>query len=174
MRPFLAILLVAALNLTACTSTRLTTAPVEVDGMANSVLAGDLLIGSQPSKEALIQLAGEGYGVILSARSEGEVEWDEKALVDSLGMKFIRIPMPSPVNEITDRQVELFDDVMNGADGPVVLHCGSGNRVSGLWAVWLVEKEGLKPKMAINLAEKTGLTSVRALVIKRLGLPPEE
>ncbi len=142
--------------------------------MENSVLAGDLLIGSQPSAEALSHFADEGYRVILSTRGEGELQWDEKAVVDSLGMQFISIPMPGPVTEITDEQIELFDDVINSADGPVVLHCGSGNRVSGLWAVWLVEKEGMKPSTAIGLAEKTGMKGIRAVVLQRLGLPPEE
>jgi len=174
MKPSLTILLVASLNLTACTASKLTTTPVDVDGMENSVLAGELLIGSQPSVAALSQFANEGYRVIVSTRGETELQWDEKAIVDSLGMQFVKIPMPGPVAEITDEQIERFDYAMNRGNGAVVLHCASGNRASGLWAVWLVEKEGLAPQKALDLAEKTGMKSIRALVLRRLGLPPEE
>lgn len=172
MRKYQAIALIAVLLAAACSEKKIVITPVEVDGMNNSVLAGDMLIGGQPSIDALRHLAGDGYQVILSTRGEGEVPWDEKAVVDSLGMRFVTIPMPSPVNEITDLQVELFDDVMTGSEGRVVLHCGSGNRASGLWAVWLVEKEGVAPEVAIKLAEQTGMKGVRAVVERRLGIEP--
>ncbi len=173
MRTFLTILVVGLVTLTACTGSKLTTSPIEVDGMNNSVLVGDLLIGGQPSVAALSYLADEGYEVILSTRGETELSWDEKAVVDSLGMRFVSIPMPNPVTGITDEQVDLFAEFMNGDHGRVVLHCGSGNRMSGLWAVWLVEKEGLSPEEALDLAERTGMKGVRPVVEQRLGIEPE-
>ena len=173
MRTFLTILVVGLVTLTACTGSKLTTSPIEVDGMNNSVLVGDLLIGSQPSVAALSHLADEGYEVILSTRGETELSWDEKAVVDSLGMRFVSIPMPNPVTGITDEQVDLFAEFMSGDHGRVVLHCGSGNRMSGLWAVWLVEKEGLSPEEALDLAERTGMKGVRPVVEQRLGIEPE-
>ncbi|GMQ82880.1 MAG: hypothetical protein BMS9Abin05_2346 [Rhodothermia bacterium] len=174
MRLFLKILLAGLVTLTACTGSKLTTSPIEIDGMNNSVLVGDHLIGGQPSVEALSYLADEGYEVVLSTRAETELSWDERAVVESLGMRFVNIPIPNPVTGITDEQVDLFDEFMKGDHGRAVLHCGSGNRMSGLWAVWLVEREGLSPEEALDLAEQTGMKGIRPFVERRLGIEPEE
>jgi protein tyrosine phosphatase (PTP) superfamily phosphohydrolase (DUF442 family) len=107
---------------------------------------------------------------VLSTRGESELNWDEARIVDSLGMSFVSIPMPGPVTEITDEQVLRFDEFMASAQKPVVLHCGSGNRVAGLWAVWLVEHKKVPPEKALELAAKTGMTGVRKVVERRLGL----
>jgi uncharacterized protein (TIGR01244 family) len=144
--------------------------PCQIEGMRSCAKTGDILIGSQPSEAALETLAAQGYKTIVSTRAEGEIDWDERAKVDSLGMTFVRIPMPSPVTEITDDQVALLDDVLSGGVGPVVLHCGSGNRVSGLWAAWLVADHGLAPTEALRLATLAGMGSVRPVVERRLGV----
>ncbi len=143
---------------------------VKVEGMRNKVQIGDLLFGSQPSEEALAQLAAQGYKTVLSTRGESELSWDEKAKVESLGMTFVNIPMDHPVTKITDEQVNRFAELMENRERPMVLHCGSGNRVAGLWAVWLVEHENVEPMEALQQAEQAGMTSTRNVVGKRLGL----
>ena len=172
-RPFLFLLIVAGF-LSACAGTEITTMPVDVDGMNNSVVvSGDMLIGGQPTEAALINLADEGYTTVITARGDGEISWDEKAFVDSLGMRYVSIPMPGPDYAITDEHIARFDDVIRTSDGPIVFHCGSGNRAAGLWGAWLVEKEGLSPEKALELAEKAGMTRVRPVVERRLGVVPE-
>lgn len=145
-------------------------AHVKIEGMRNEVQIGDLLFGSQPSEEALAQLAAQGYKTVLSTRTESELSWDEKAKVESLGMTFVRIPMENPVTKITDEEVNNFAELMKTGERPMVLHCGSGNRVAGLWAVWLVEHENVEPTEALQQAEQAGMTSTRNVVGKRLGL----
>lgn len=142
--------------------------------MNNSVLIGDLMIGGQPSPEAFRKLASDGYTTVINARGEGEIDWDEKGLLDSLGLQYVTIPMPGPVDEITDEQIDRFDEIMRMSDGPIVFHCGSGNRASGLWAAWLVEKKGIAPKEALDLAVLAGMTGVRPAVELRLGIEPGE
>lgn len=144
--------------------------PCEIDGVRNCVLADDLLIAGQPSEEGLQRLAELGYTTIISTRGAGEVDWDERAAVEGLGMAFVNIPMNNPVTEITDEQVAALAEALANADGPTVLHCGSGNRASGLWAAWLVEREGVAPEVALRLAEQTGMTGVRAVTEQRLGV----
>jgi uncharacterized protein (TIGR01244 family) len=145
-------------------------AHVKIEGIRNQVQIGDLLFGGQPSEEALAQLAAQGYKTVLSARTEPELRWDEKAKVESLGMTFVRIPMENPVTKITDEQVNNFAGLMENGERPMVLHCGSGNRVAGLWAVWLVEHKNVEPTEALRQAEEAGMTSIRNVVGKRLGL----
>lgn len=143
--------------------------PQEVSGMQNAALTGDLLIGGQPTEEALEYLAREGYRDVVSVRSEGEIDWDEESRVEALGMSFHRIEMSNPVNEITDDEVAAFAQFMDERDGPVLLHCGSGNRAAGLWAVWLIEHEEIDPADAIRLATSAGMReSMKAVVERRV------
>ena len=141
---------------------------ISIEGMANAVQVGDILIGGQPSKVTLEQLAERGYGTVLSTCGQSEVSWDEKAKVESLGMNFVSIAMAKPVEEIADVQVKHFAEIMEHAERPLLLHCSSGNRISGLWALWLIENQNMSPKKALGLAEQTGMKGIRTVVEKRL------
>lgn len=141
---------------------------ISVEGMANAVQVGDILIGSQPSRATLDQLAERGYRTVLSSRGQSEVNWDEKTEVESLGMNFVSIAMEKPVEEITDGQVKRFAEIMKHAERPLLLHCGSGNRISGLWALWLIENQNMAPQKALGLAKQTGMKGIRTVVEKRL------
>lgn len=142
--------------------------PITVTGMQNTARAGDLLFGGQPSQAALRALAAEGYKTILTTRGANELGWDEGALADSLGLRFMSIPMNKPVNAISEEQVAAFADLMQSGERPMVLHCSSGNRVAGLWAVWLAKHRGLSPDEALRLGEMAGMTRIRPVVEARL------
>jgi protein tyrosine phosphatase (PTP) superfamily phosphohydrolase (DUF442 family) len=143
--------------------------PCAVAGLANCRRSGDLTFGAQPTPEALRALAAQGYGTVVTTRGEGELDWDERALVESLGMRFVQIPMQNPVVAITDQQVAQLDSVLAGATGRTLLHCSSGNRVAGLYGVWLAERRGLDDRTAVEVAEQAGMTRVRPVVEARLG-----
>lgn len=146
----------------------------EIEGIENCRKVGDdLLFGGQPSQDALRALAKQGYKTVVSARGKGELDWDEQALVDSLGMKFVQIPMAYPIETIHDEWVEQLDQVMTGAERPILMHCSSGNRIAGLWAVWLAEKKGVTPEEAMGLGTEAGMTRIEPVVAKRLGRPTE-
>jgi protein tyrosine phosphatase (PTP) superfamily phosphohydrolase (DUF442 family) len=165
-------LVLAAAALTACGGReRITVAdPVacDVPGLENCRRTGDLMFASQPSPATLQYLKRQGFTTVVSTRGVAEVNWDERALVESLGMRFVQIPMENPVSGITDAQIAALDTVLTTQRGPIVLHCGSGNRVAGLWGAWLSERQGLKPADALRLAELAGMTRVRPVVEQRL------
>jgi uncharacterized protein (TIGR01244 family) len=135
--------------------------------MKLSVRLGDLLFGSQPTPETLEELAKMGFKTILNTRGENELKWDEKAKVESLGMRYVSIPMPYPIAEIKDEWVEQLDNLLATGERPLVLHCSSGNRIAGLWAVWLNERQGRKQEEALEIADRLGMTRIRPLVEKR-------
>ncbi|RMF21825.1 MAG: hypothetical protein D6760_08635 [Deltaproteobacteria bacterium] len=139
-----------------------------IAGVPNAVQVGNVVISGQPSAEALGLLKMQGYKTVVSTRAPGELNWDEAAEAAKAGLKFISIPMPSPVTEISDEQVAKLAEAMEKAERPMLLHCGSGNRIAGLWAVYLAEHEGVPADRALALAEKAGMRSVRAAVEKRL------
>lgn len=140
-----------------------------LEGVPNAVRVGDLLFGGQPTPAALLDLSRQGYKTVLSTRGVDEISWDEKALVESLGMRFASIPMPYPIEAITDAEVSAFADLMKTAPRPMVVHCGSGNRIAGLWAVWLAEREGVAPAQALDYGAQAGMTRIRPVVEKRIG-----
>jgi uncharacterized protein (TIGR01244 family) len=136
--------------------------------MNNAVVVGDdLMIGGQPSEVSLRALAEDGYATILSVRAEGEVDWNESRRVEELGMSFHRIEMSNPVNEITDEQVAAFAGFMDEREGPALLHCGSGNRVAGLWASWLIQYQGVDTDEALRLAKDAGMRDSIGAVVER-------
>jgi protein tyrosine phosphatase (PTP) superfamily phosphohydrolase (DUF442 family) len=138
-----------------------------VPGLPNCRQTGDIVFGAQPSPAALQYLRDQGVTTVVSTRGLMELDWDERALVESLGMRFVQIPMGNPVTGITDAQVAALDSVLS-APGSVLLHCSSGNRVAGLWGAWLAERQGMEPVNALRLAELAGMTRVRPAVEQRV------
>ena len=141
-----------------------------VEGLRNCAQTGDLTFGSQPSLAALEQLADQGYTTVVSTRGVNELEWDERADVERLGMRFVNIPMEIPITAITDEQVARLADVIENPGGPTLLHCGSGDRAAGLWGAYLAERAGVEPERALELAKLAGMISVRPTVEARLGV----
>ena len=164
-------LIVMALALAACAEPRpeaaLDLEPCTIQGLPDCVRAGALTFGGQPTADALRLLAARGYRTVISTRGEGELDWDEHALVAGLGMRYVAIPMASPVTSITDSQVAALDAAL-ASEGPTLLHCSSGNRAAGLWGAWLAERRGVDRARALALAEQAGMTRTREVVEARL------
>jgi uncharacterized protein (TIGR01244 family) len=166
------IVLIVLVLIGACRSSRSALEPVqrEIPGMDSAAAVGDLLIGGQPNDESLEELARRGYRSVLTVRGEGEVDWDEQSRVEAHGLSFHRIDMSNPVNEITDDQVAAFARFMEERDGPALVHCSSGNRAAGLWAVWLIEHQGVEFEDAIRYAKAAGMRdSIGEVVERRVG-----
>ena len=148
--------------------------PCTIGGLDSCAAVGNVVIGSQPSQAVLEYLAAQGYETIVSTRAPDEIDWDEQAAVEALGMKFVNIPMGAPVEAISDEQVATLAEVMESGEGRMLLHCGSGNRVAGLWGAWLAEYKDVDSAEALRLAELGGMTRVRPVVEQRLGAVLEE
>lgn len=164
------LLLSLSLFLAACGYSVPEPKPYLMPGIDRAGYAADLVIASQPTQDALAEVAKKGFKTVISTRGVDELDWDEAGLVEQLGMRYVSIPMGRPLNEISDDQVAQLDQALKEADGPVFLHCGSGNRAAGLWTAWLVENKGMEQREAMRLGRLMGMTSVIPLVEKRLGV----
>lgn len=142
-------------------------AACDVPGLPNCTRFDDVIIGGQPSPATLRYLASEGVRTVVSMRGPGEINWNERATVETFGMRFVEIPMPYPILGITDAQVAALDSVLTGP-GPILMHCNSGNRTAGLWAVWLAERRGVSPGRAMDLAWQAGMGNVGPVVERRI------
>jgi uncharacterized protein (TIGR01244 family) len=136
-------------------------APFTAAGCAHCAQAGDLVLGGQPTPGALRALAERGFRTIVSTRAAGELDWDEQAVAESLGMRFVRIPLPLPVAPVTAAQIAALDTVLAASDGPLFLHCAAGTRAAVLWARWLQETRGLDPATILARAESAGVRLVQ-------------
>lgn len=121
----------------------------------------DLFIAGQPTERALREMKAQGVTTIINLRMPQEmnrVGFDEAALVEKLGMKYVYIPMRGGSGETSYSPATLarFSEAMKSADGKVLLHCTIAWRASHIWAAYLIQ-EGVKDETAIAHARAINL-----------------
>ncbi len=132
--------------------------------MRNTSRASDYTFGGQPTEEALERYAAEAEGggraMVIDLRThEGKdaAAFDESATAAALGMDYLNLPMSSSTFSAAD--VDRFADALDSAAGPVLVHCGSSNRVGGMWAAYLAREQGWNTEKAIEAGKAAGMRS---------------
>ena len=134
-------------------------AVLPVDGITSS---------GQPDKAALRVFSENGYAVVIDLRGESENRgMDEKAEVESLGMDYVLFPIEDRAAISFDNAAE-FDELIESYDAPVLIHCGSGNRVGALLAL-RQSLNGADDEAAVAYGKEGGLTGLEVVVRERLG-----
>src|SRR5262245_39563375 len=116
--------------------------------------------GGQPTESAFAKLAANGYRAVLSLRtaSEGIDLKHEQETVEKAGMRFVNVPVVSSAPK--PEQVDAFiNAVKDKANQPMLIHCGSANRVGAFWMIYRVVDQGWPEDKALDEAIKIGLTS---------------
>ena len=89
----------------------------------------------QPDQAALEAIAKEGFVAVIDLRGAEENRGlDEKTVVESLGMRYVSLPIAT-TDAMTYATANSLDAILAEIDGPVLLHCASGNRVGGVLAL---------------------------------------
>lgn len=128
-----------------------------------------LLIGGQPTPAQLEELAAAGYKHIINVRSAAEMAGsDEPAQVEALGMVYTHISVAGGAG-LTDENVRLFDEALGRIEGPIVVHCATGNRVGALFALRAKSLEGASTQDAMELGFATGMVGLAPIVSSMLG-----
>jgi uncharacterized protein (TIGR01244 family) len=91
---------------------------------------------------------------------------DETAAVEAAGMKYVSIPVAG-ASGVTFENARLLDEALAGIDGPVFLHCRTGNRVGALMAL-RASAAGASDEDAIAAGKEAGLGSLEAAVLTQL------
>lgn len=121
----------------------------------------------QPDQAALEGFAKDGYAAVIDLRGVDEDRgFDEKTAVEELGMSYVPLPI-SGVDGISYENASALDALLEGIDGPVLLHCASSNRVGALLALRL-KMNGGSSEEALDLGDAAGLTSQFRPVIEEL------
>ncbi|MHC5063921.1 MAG: protein tyrosine phosphatase family protein [Planctomycetota bacterium] len=128
-------------------------------GIRNAILIdGTVLLGGQPSEAQFGEAADKGYQVIVTLRGDGEPGTEgEKEMVEELDMRFIHIPMANGGGYTEENARALAAVLDDPANHPVMVHCGSGNRVGGLFALKAFFVDGLDPDAALEVGRSRGM-----------------
>ncbi|PHS19806.1 MAG: hypothetical protein COA86_03335 [Kangiella sp.] len=144
------------------------TNPAGYDMRNTAIPANNLTTGGQPSKSDLTKMAKNGVKVIVNLRTKGEFrKFDEKKVVESLGMKYVSIPIGDD-KDFNLNNVKLLDEALAGLASPAVVHCASSNRVGGLLALRENLIKNSSAQDSIVFGRKAGMRSTEKTVKKLL------
>ncbi len=99
----------------------------------------DLHITGQITPDDIRVAAKKGIKTIINVRPDGEKEGDYMTaqeasdIAGESGINYCHIPVIP--DQVSDQNVADFGKVMDELPGPVLAHCGTGKRVSVLWAL---------------------------------------
>ena len=113
------------------------------------------------SPQAMAGLKKEGFVSVINLRAADETgaNVDEsKAAASAAGLKYFHLPFrpASPEADLVDRFIAT---VTEKANQPVLIHCGTANRVAALWMIKRVKVDGWPTEKALEEATAIGLTS---------------
>jgi uncharacterized protein (TIGR01244 family) len=123
---------------------------------------------AQPSAEQLAAAAESGFKVVIDLRGTNEDRGmaDEKSTVETLGMSYVALPIDG-AGGVTYANATALDKLVAEADGPVLIHCSSGNRAGALLTL-RNKLAGADNESALALGIASGLTSLKPAVEQKL------
>ena len=124
-----------------------------VDGVTTS---------GQPGEAGFKVFAEKGYAAVIDLRTEGEDRGlDEPEVVESLGMDYINLPIGR--DGITFENALALKSLVEAYERPVLVHCGSANRVGALFALSVFQETG-DADQALEAGRSAGLTRLESTV----------
>ncbi|HEY4133443.1 MAG TPA: sulfur transferase domain-containing protein [Gemmatimonadaceae bacterium] len=125
-------------------------------------LGDDIFIGGQPTEKALREMKAQGVTTVINLRTPEEmkrsVKFDEPALIQSLGMRYVYIPMRGNAEfPYSPEAVAKLASAVKSANGKVLLHCTVAWRASHLWAAYLIKERGVPVQTALANARAINL-----------------
>lgn len=127
----------------------------------------------QPTDDQLAAAKAAGYKTVVDLRPAAEApERDEAAKAGRLGMGYVNIPVAGPADLTEDNARQLLALLNDDSKKPMLVHCGSSNRVGALVAVGRAKIDGKNAEEALALGKEAGLSSLEPAVRQLLGLPP--
>lgn len=121
----------------------------------------------QPDRAALEVFADVGYATVIDLRGAGEDRgFEEAAVIEELGMHYVSLPIEGK-DGISFDNARRLDALLQEYPGPVLVHCGSGNRVGALLAL-RASLDGADDERALAVGRNGGLTGLESVVKERL------
>jgi len=164
---YLSLLAILLIALTANAADGEQSIHVDLDDViaAGEVEAVDGITSSgQPGKEALEVFADSGFAVVIDMRGPGEDRGmeDYQAVVEASGLEYMAFPVVGK-DQVSFETAAGLNDILRGIDGPVLMHCGSGNRVGAVLAL-RESLNGASDEEALAFGKDAGLTRLEPRV----------
>ena len=122
-----------------------------------------LITAGQPSAEQFRNAQAAGVSLVIDIRDPMEPRpFDEAAVVSSLGMRYVNIPVVA--GALSDDLMDQLLAALRSGDGkPTMLHCASANRVGGPLIAYLMLDTGMAEQDAVQAAMRSGLRSAEIM-----------
>lgn len=119
-----------------------------------------LITGGQPSAGQLREAAASGVSTVIDLRPSDEArDYDEAALAEQLGLRYVHLPIAG-ATDITVDNARTLQRLLAQDTGTTLLHCASGNRAGALLAVLAARLEGASTDTALQLGRAAGMRSL--------------
>jgi uncharacterized protein (TIGR01244 family) len=152
----MATMLIAMLGATAFAQVK----KMDVPGVVNySRVDATVGCGGAVDPAAMVALKKEGYVSVINLRQASEAGADVeagRAAAQAAGLKYIHLPFnaAAPDEKVVD---SFLSAVATKNNQPVFIHCGSANRVGGMWMIKRALQDGWPVDRARTEAEAIGL-----------------
>lgn len=113
-------------------------------------------LAGQPSVEDMKLAKEQGVKTIINLIPADEQPFDEAAAAKEIGLHYISLPIADP-EDLTDELITRARTELKQAPQPLIMHCGSANRVGALWLAKRVLDDGLSTEAALAEADQVGL-----------------
>ena len=136
----------------------------EIAGIVNySRVDATVGCGGRVTPAAMSALKSEGYVSVINLRQASEPEADidgGRAAAQAAGLKYIHLPFnaAAPDPQVVD---SFLSAVAEKSNQPVFIHCGSANRVGGLWMIKRALRDGWDIARAQAEATTIGLRDAK-------------
>lgn len=139
--------------------------PTTLGAAANAThVAGKVIFAGQPDEAAFQEAAARGVKNVINLRTNEEmaqVKFDEPKLATDLGMKYLQVPTQQAAPSQADQEkiFTLLDEAQKEDGKPLLLHCGTSNRVGFLWGLYQASRNKLTADEAVARAKAAGMKS---------------
>ena len=100
-----------------------------------SIAGHEFISTGQPTEEVLRAAKDAGFATIIDMRTaEEDRGMDEAVVAESLGLRYVAFPVSGRTDMTLEKAAE-FDALLASIDGPVFMHCRTGNRVGAMFAL---------------------------------------
>lgn len=131
----------------------------------------DLITAGQPSAQQLREAAANGVTTVIDLRRADEDRgYDEAALAEQLGLRYVRLPIAG-AGDITDANARTLDRLLKQDSGKTLLHCASSNRAGALLSLIEARVNGAAMDDALKFGRDAGMTSLEPAARAALETP---
>ena len=129
--------------------------------------ADGITAAGQPNEANLRELSETGFAAVIDLRTDSENRGiDEQNLVEGLGMDYFALPIAGR-GALNFDNAKRLDEILSQYEEPVLVHCGSGNRVGALFAL-RENMNGADEEDALAFGRSAGMTSLEVTVKNRI------